>query len=62
MMQGYLNGLNRVQQARVREAMARTDPEGLASRWCNTVLRELILFRHQILSGMWTAIIDLLGN
>ena len=40
MMQGYLNGLNhRVQQGRVREAMARTDPEGLASRWCNTVIR-----------------------
>ena len=40
MMQGHLNGLNhRVQQGRVREAMARTDPEGLASRWCNTVVR-----------------------
>ena len=40
MMQGYLNGLNhRAQQGRIREAMARTDPEGLASRWFNTVVR-----------------------
>ena len=40
MMQGYLRRLNhRVQQERVREAMARTDPQGVISRWCNTVVR-----------------------
>ena len=40
MMQGHLKGLNhRVQQSRVREAMARTDPHGVINRWCNTVVR-----------------------
>ena len=40
MMQGYLRRLNhRVQQGRVRESMARTDPEGVISRWCHTVVR-----------------------
>ena len=40
MMQGYLARLgHRVQQCRVRESMARTDPQGMISRWCNTVQR-----------------------
>ena len=41
MMQGYLRRLNhRVQQGRVRESMARTDPQGvILSIWCHTVVR-----------------------
>ena len=40
MMSGYLAQLgHRVQQCRIREAMARTDPEGIISRWCNSVQR-----------------------
>lgn len=40
MMQGYLARLgHKVQQTRVREAMSRTDPEGIVSRWCYTVQR-----------------------
>ena len=40
MMQGHLIALNhRVQQGRVRESMSRTDPHGVISRWCNTVVR-----------------------
>ena len=40
MMQGYVARLgHKVQQTRIREAMARTDPEGLVSRWCFTVQR-----------------------
>lgn len=40
MMQGHLKVRNhRVQQSRVREAMARTDPHGVISRWCNTVVK-----------------------
>ncbi len=39
-MQGYLNRLgHRVQQSRIREAMVRTDPEGVLSRWFTTVHR-----------------------
>ena len=38
MMQGYLARLgHRVQQCRVRESMARIDPLGMISRWCNTI-------------------------
>ena len=40
MMQGYLATLgHRVQQTRIREAMARTDPEGVLSRWCCSIQR-----------------------
>ena len=40
MMQGYLQRFgHRVQQIRVREAMARTDPDGLVNRWCHAVQR-----------------------
>lgn len=40
MMSGFLAQLgHRVQQSRIREAMARTDPEGMISRWCNTIQR-----------------------
>ena len=40
MMQGYVSRLgHKVQQTRIREAMARTDPEGLVSRWCYLVHR-----------------------
>ena len=40
MMGGYLARLgHRVQQCRVRESMARIDPLGMISRWCNTVQR-----------------------
>lgn len=40
MMQGYVARLSHtVQQTRIRESMARTDPEGVVSRWCNTVHR-----------------------
>ena len=40
MMQGYLQRLgHKVQQTRVRESMARTDPEGLANRWSYAVHR-----------------------
>ena len=40
MMQGYIIRLgHRVQQSRIRESMARTDPEGVISRWCTTVHR-----------------------
>ena len=40
MMRGYLARLgHKVQQARIREAMSRTDPEGVMSRWCHTVYR-----------------------
>ena len=47
MMQGHLKGLNHhVQQSRVREAMARTDPRGVINRWCNTVVRRIIYSVH----------------
>lgn len=40
MMQGYTAQLgHRVQQNRIRESMARTDPQGVISRWCTTVRR-----------------------
>lgn len=40
LMQGYLARLGyRIQQCRIRESMARTDPLGMISRWCNTVQR-----------------------
>ena len=40
LMRGYLARLgHRVQQCRIRESMARTDPLGVMSRWCNTVQR-----------------------
>jgi hypothetical protein len=40
MMSGYIARLgHQVQQCRIREAMARTDPEGLISRWCTTIHR-----------------------
>lgn len=40
MMRGYLIRLGHcVQQSRIRESMARTDPEGVLSRWCTTVHR-----------------------
>ena len=40
MMQGYISRLGyRVQQTRIRVAMARTDPEGILSRWCGSVHR-----------------------
>ena len=40
LMRGYLARLgHRVQQSRIRESMARTDPIGVISRWCNTVQR-----------------------
>lgn len=40
MMQGYIARLgHRVQQTRVRESMARTDPDGVLSRWCTTIHR-----------------------
>ena len=52
MMQGYLKGLNHcIQQTCVREAMARTDPEGLASRWCNTVIRKT--YSVPSLNSLW---------
>ena len=40
MTQGHLATVgHRVQQSRIREAMTRTDPVGVLSRWCNTVVR-----------------------
>ena len=40
MMQGYVAQLgHKVQQNRIRESMARTDPLGVMSRWCTTVQR-----------------------
>ena len=40
LMQGHLTSLgHRVQQTRIREAMLRTDPEGVLSRWGCTVYR-----------------------
>lgn len=41
MMQGYVAMQlgHKVQQTRIREAMARTDPEGVVSRWCFTIHR-----------------------
>lgn len=40
MMQGHVARLgHRVQQVRIREAMARTDPDGVMSRWFYTVHR-----------------------
>jgi len=40
MMQGYLARLgHKVQQTRIRESMARTDPEGVLSRWFGSIRR-----------------------
>ena len=40
MMQGYVARLgHRVQQTRIRESMARTDPDGVLSRWFTAVHR-----------------------
>ena len=52
MMVGHLCTLNhRVQQTRVREAMLRTDPQGVISRWCNTVVRRVYSVRSP--NSLW---------
>ena len=56
LMQGHLATLgHRVQQEHIREAMLRTDPEGVLSRWGFTGGN--IQFQHQIPYGILTEII-----
>ena len=52
MMQGHLRALNHhVQQSQIREAMLRTDPQGIISRWCNTVVRRIYSVRSP--NSLW---------